>query len=92
MKCAKSLDWTWMTLHRSGLDSSVRSGLFPESTATEELFDPARGTFTATSMMANPRARHTATLLPGGEVLVTGGTLSENSTQAYFLSSAELFQ
>ena len=49
------------------------SGQFPNSTATSELFDPASGSFTATSDMTAMRSSHTATLLTSGEVLVTGG-------------------
>lgn len=41
--------------------------------ADAELFDPATGTWTATSPMAVARALPTATLLPSGEVLLVGG-------------------
>jgi len=74
------------------LDGSARAGLLPEPTATAELFNPASGSFTSTSDMANARAKHAAVLLPDGEVLVTGGTSPKISAPARSLASAELFQ
>jgi WD40 repeat protein len=51
-----------------------------------ELFDPSVGTWTATGALNIGRELHTATLLPNGKVLVTGGYNSNG-----YLSSAELY-
>jgi hypothetical protein len=47
-----------------------------------ELYDPAKGMFTATGDMITPRDSHAAALLPDGTVLITGG---------YGIASAELY-
>ena len=43
------------------------------SLASVELYDPATRTFVATTSLGHGRRRHAATLLPSGEVLITGG-------------------
>ncbi len=52
-----------------------------------ELFDPASGTWTATSPLTTARGDHTATLLPNGNVLAAGGFDSLGDP----LSSAEVY-
>ena len=55
-------------------------------TNTAELYDPVSRNFSLTSSMQIPRCGQEATLLPGGDVLITGGN---NDTPQ--LASAELY-
>ncbi len=56
---------------------------------TAEIYDPAAGTFTATGSMSAARQGHTATVLPHGEVLITGGQKNIGFRTA--LASAEIY-
>lgn len=58
--------------------------------STAEVYDPATNTFTATGRMNSSRGSHTATLLPNGKVLITGGHTGRGaSTQIH--ASTELY-
>ncbi len=63
------------------------SGSGTDSLASAELYDPATGSWSATSAMLEARSEQTATLLPDGRVLVAGG----NSSSGPQLASAELY-
>jgi len=56
-----------------------------ECLASAELYDPVDGTWSATGSLLTARELHTATLLPSGRVLVSGGNAFNT------LGSAELY-
>jgi WD40 repeat protein len=60
-----------------GYDTSFRVPPVNNPVATAEIFDPASGTFSATSSMVSPHTCHSATLLTNGEVLIVGGNTAE---------------
>jgi hypothetical protein len=59
--------------------TNAANGLAAVSSA--EVYDPTPGSFSPTGGMVQTRASHTATLLPNGNVLVTGG--SESTAELY---------
>jgi hypothetical protein len=65
-----------------------RTGEYDSGTlASAELYDPATNTWSYTGGLNTARAFHTMTLLPGGKVLVTGGSDASDG----LISSAELY-
>src|ERR1039458_2687485 len=59
--------------------------------ASAELYDPATGIWTPTGSMGTARARHTATLLANGKVLVAGGYKYDVNGNIVPLAGAELY-
>ena len=70
-----------------GTDTTGVDGAASIFYATAEIYDPATGTWSATgSLKTGGRVLHTATALPDGRILITGGW---NGSAA--LSSAEIY-
>ncbi|WP_051494437.1 Kelch repeat-containing protein [Streptomyces exfoliatus] len=65
---------------------------FPtRSLATAEVYDPETGRWTDTAPMERARCGHSATLLPGGRVLVAGGVDRRSGDSDGALTSAEVY-
>jgi len=69
------------------------SGVSPNqaSVSNAEIYNPSSGTWAETSAMNKPRTALTATLLPDGRVLATGGDNCSASTSCTPLASTELY-
>jgi N-acetylneuraminic acid mutarotase len=65
----------------------VNANLTINYLSSAEIYDPTTRQWTAINSMTTARSSHTATLLPNGQVLVTGGSYQSGGV----LSSAELF-
>ncbi len=50
---------------------------------TNELFDPAAGVFSQIAPLGSPRTGHSATLISGGRVLISGGAWYQNACELY---------
>ena len=61
-----------VVLITGGMDTTNPN--LPITTAAAEIYDPTTGVFTTISSMHDARARHSATLLASGRVLITGGS------------------
>ena len=57
----------------AGGTRSSNEGLFAQTVASAELYDPRTDTFSGTGEMSTPRSDLTATLLNNGKVLIVGG-------------------
>ncbi len=65
---------------------------YSDASAGAEIFDQATNAFAGTGAMGTARFGHTATLLPNGKVLITGGFASAQvNQQATSLASSEVY-
>ncbi|HET6436573.1 MAG TPA: kelch repeat-containing protein [Anaeromyxobacter sp.] len=61
-----------------GRDNNCETSCLYASLGTAEIYDPATGRFAATGSLRVSRFGHAAIRLPGGQVLVLGGTTTED--------------
>jgi hypothetical protein len=54
-----------------------------QATATAEVYDATLGSFSPAGLMIISRNAHTATLLPNGATLITGGGLDSSTAELY---------
>jgi len=74
-----------------GSPDSALPGRVTSPDGLAEIYDPAKGTWSATGSMVVGRVNHTATRLAGGKVLVTGGTVDAPSRGSAPTASAEIY-
>ncbi len=60
-------------------------------TSSARLYDASTNSWANNSIMTTPRQYHTATLLPNGQVLVTGGQVLNSDGTSNDFASAELY-
>lgn len=70
-----------------GLATGANPDAEPVLSDVVERYDPATSTFSEAGTLTEPRAGHTATLLPDGRILVVGGITAAGAT----LATAELY-
>jgi hypothetical protein len=63
----------------------------PMTHAVCEIYDPQAGSFSLTGGLNEHRSGHTATLLPDGRVLITGGSQTDSPGIGHYLTACEMY-
>ncbi|WP_147439414.1 kelch repeat-containing protein [Corallococcus sp. CA049B] len=84
-------DGSVLVLGGSSVDQPNNSGYY-NVLATSEIYVPARGTWQQGSSLNKGRAQHTATLLPSGRILATGGVYQVYGVGQTYLNTAEVLE